>query len=332
MATYVTEAKHIHTEKAIPMSEPFVRPDVRAFLDFLNNNGAPPISQLTPEEGRGGYRALKAIGDVEPRPLATVKDLTCPGPAGDIPLRLYDPRESRGPGPALVFYHGGGFVIGDLDTHDSLCRELAAELDLPLVAVDYRLAPENPFPAAPDDAEAATRWIAGSPAELGREVSGLIPIGDSAGGNLAIVVTQALADEPAAVPVILQVAMYPATDEREGHESYAAFSDGFILTRDTMEYFMSSYRGEVGNPRAFPIAGDHAKAPPTVLVTASLDPLRDSGRAYAAQLVRAGIDVTFVEMKGTVHGFTTLRKALPSANDDVARIIKAIRYMLDRNA
>lgn len=312
------------------MTDHYVRPDVRAFLDFLNAAGTPPLSQVTPAEARQSYMAMKVIGDLEGRELAMVRDLTCPGPAGDIPLRFYDPRESRGPGPVLVFYHGGGFVIGDLETHDTLCRELAAELDLPLLAVDYRLAPEHPFPAAPDDCEAATRWLAGSPEVLGRTFTGLIPIGDSAGGNLAIVITQTLMDAPAAIPVVLQVPIYPAADEREDHRSMLDFGEGFLLTDDSMRHFVSSYAGEAGNARAFPIFGRHAAMPPTVLVTASLDPIRDSGRAYGAQLILAGSDVVFVEMKGTVHGFTTLRKALPSANDDVAQIVKAIRYMLER--
>lgn len=312
------------------MTDHYVRPDVKAFLDFLAAAGAPPMSQQSPAEARAAFMMMKAIGDLEGRALAVVRDFACPGPAGDIPVRFYDPREVREPGPVLVFFHGGGFVIGDLDTHDTLCRELAAELDLPLVAVHYRLAPENPFPAAPDDCEAVARWLAASPEVLERTFTGLIPLGDSAGGNLAIVVTQALADRPAAVPVVLQVPLYPVTDERDDHGSMIDFAEGFLLTKDAMSNFLSSYVVEPGNPRAFPILGDHAKTPPTVLVTASLDPLRDGGRAYGAALILAGTDVVFVEMKGTIHGFTTLRKALPSANDDVAQIVKAIRYMLER--
>jgi len=312
------------------MSDPFVRDDVRMFLDFLKMAAAPPISELPAAEARAGYLQMGMLGEADKRKIALVQDLACPGPAGDIPLRLYDSRAARGPGPVLAFYHGGGFVIGDLDSHDSLCRELAAELDLPVVAVDYRLAPEHPFPAAPDDCEAATRWLAESPAALGREITGLIPIGDSAGGNLAIVVTQALADRPAKVPVVLQVPIYPAADEKEDHRSALDFAEGFVLTQDTIAWFMGHYAAEPGNPRAFPIHGSHGAMPPTVLVTASLDPIRDSGRAYGAQLILAGSDVVFVEMKGTVHGFTNLRKAIPSAQEDLAQIVKAIRFMLER--
>lgn len=319
-------------EEPDSMTTPYVRTDVQMFLDFAKAVGAPPINELSAAEAREAYLKMRALGEADGRELAVVSDLTCPGPAGDIPVRFYDARAEREPGPVLAFYHGGGFVIGDLDSHDALCRELAAQLDLPVLAVHYRLAPEHPFPAAPDDCEAATRWLAGSPAELGRTFTGLIPIGDSAGGNLAIVVTQTLMDAPADVPVILQVPIYPATDEREDHRSASDFAEGYVLTRDTMQWFMDHYGAEAGNKRAYPLLGEHAKMPPTILVTASLDPIRDHGRAYGARLIEAGSDVVFIEMKGTVHGFTTMRKAIPSAQDDVGRIIRAIRFMLDDGA
>ncbi|MET0180217.1 MAG: alpha/beta hydrolase, partial [Novosphingobium sp.] len=230
----------------------------------------------------------------------------------------------------VVYYHGGGFVLGNLDSHHSLCSEIAAALDLPVVSVDYRLAPEHPCPAAPDDCEAATRWLAGSPDALGRAVTGLIQMGDSAGGNLAIVTTRALLAEPAAVPVVVQVPIYPATDGREDHPSYQDFGEGYLLTRDSMDWFFRSYAGEAGNPRAFPIHGDHERTPPTVLVTAGLDPIRDGGRAYAAQLVLAGTEVVFLEMAGTIHGFVNVRKILPSAQADLEAILAAIRLLLAR--
>jgi len=192
----------------------YTRPDVRGFLDFLNNLPGPEMHTLPLGEARGAYLAMVPVAELEPKPLAVIRDLTCPGPAGDIPLRFYDSRETREPTPVVTFYHGGGFTIGDLDTHHALCTEIAHAMDLPVVAVDYRLAPEHKFPAAPDDCEAATRWVAGSPAALGREVTGLIPMGDSAGGNLTIVVAQALTDRPAAVPVVLQVPIYPLSDEK----------------------------------------------------------------------------------------------------------------------
>ncbi|NLR72363.1 alpha/beta hydrolase [Novosphingobium sp. ERN07] len=315
------------------MTEPtphYVRPDVQAFLAFLNGTDAPPMSQLGLEAARASYIAMGQLAEAEPRELAVIRDLTCPGPAGDIPLRLYDLRETRDPGPAVVFLHGGGFVIGDLESHHSLCTEIAAELDMPLIAVDYRLAPEHPFPAAPDDCEAAARWVAANSAALGREITGLIPMGDSAGGNLTIVVTQALTETPAAVPVIMQVPIYPLSDDKPDHQSFRDFAEGFLLTADSMQWFAQAYQAVTGHKRAYPIYGDHSTTPPTVLVTAGLDPIRDSGRVYGAELIRSGSEVVFLEMKGTIHGFTQVRKAIPSAQDDMQSIFKAVRLLLER--
>ncbi len=316
------------TSESADKSKPFVRPDVAAFLAFLNGVQAPPMHEMSLADARGSYLAMVPLGEADPRPLAVIRDLTCPGPGGEIPLRLYDARETREPGPVVMFFHGGGFVIGDLDTHHALCTEIAAEVDLPVVAVHYRLAPEHKFPAAADDCEAAARWVAGSPAELGRGATGLITIGDSAGGNLAIVVTQALGDAPAAVPVVLQVPIYPLSDEKTDHQSMLDFAEGHLLTKVSMDWFHASYAAEAGNVRAYPIHGDHAAAPPTVLVTASLDPIRDSGRLYGEALIRAGSDVIFMEMKGTIHGFTTLRKAIPSGQADMQRVFAAMKLML----
>lgn len=309
---------------------PYVRPDVRAFLDFMASVPGPTMAEMGPEGARASYVQMGVLAESEPRELAVIKDLACPGPAGEIPLRFYDARESREPGPAVMFFHGGGFVIGDLDSHHSLCTEIAAELDLPVIAVHYRLAPEHPFPAAPDDCEAASRWVATSPEALGRSITGLIPMGDSAGGNLTIVVTQALAAEPAAVPVVLQVPIYPLSDDKPDHASFQQFADGFVLTAETMNWFSDAYQAEPGHPRAYPIYGNHADTPPTVLVTASLDPIRDSGRVYGAELIRAGAEVVFLEMKGTTHAFAQLRKAFPSANGDMQRIFAAVRLLLGR--
>lgn len=315
------------------MTEPkthHVRPDVQAFLGFVQAAGAKPMSELGPEAARAAFVMMGQIAEADPRELAVIRDLSCPGPAGDIALRLYDGRTAREPGPAIVFFHGGGFVIGDLESHHSLCTEIAAECDLPVIAVDYRLAPEHPFPAAPDDCEAATRWIAANAAVLGYEITGLIPMGDSAGGNLAIVVTQALAEHPAAVPVVMQVPIYPLSDDRTDHQSIRDFSEGFFLTMETMTWFAQAYQAVTAHKRAYPIYGDHSTTPPTVLVTAGLDPIRDSGRVYGAELIRSGSEVVFLEMKGTIHGFTQVRKAVPSAQEDMQSIFKAMRLLLER--
>jgi acetyl esterase len=310
----------------------FVRDDVRGFLDYLASLDRPELDEQPLEEARMGMIAMAPVIDLPPLDLPVIRDLTCPGPAGDIPLRLYDTREKRDAAcPLLLFFHGGGFVVGNLESHHALCTELAAGMDLPVLAVDYRLAPEHPFPAAPDDCEAAARWAAKSPHELGFKVSGLIPIGDSAGGNLAIVTTQSLAEKEAMVPVVLQVPLYPMADALEHHESYSVFGEGFFLSARAMEFFGGAYKGDDGDRRTYPILGRHEGTPPTVVMTAGLDPLRDSGRTYAAHLVEAGTDTIYLEMRGSIHGWVNMRKALPSTAKDLADILAAMKLMLARH-
>jgi len=309
----------------------YIRPDMKAFLDALAAMDGPSIADMTLEEARASYVALHGMADRPARDLPIIRDLSCPGPEGEIGLRLYDPREARDASPVIVFYHGGGFVIGDLDTHHALCSEIAALMDLPVIAVDYRRAPEAPFPAPILDCEAATRWIASSPSELGHDVTGLITIGDSAGGNATIVIGQLLADNPADAPVVLQVPIFPLASDAMGSASLEKFADGFVLTKAAVEYFDAQYAPDRNDPRAMPILGDHSKAPPTVLVTASLDPIRDSGRDYGAALTQAGIDCTFLEMKGVTHSFTNLRQAVPSAQADLERMAAAMKLMLERD-
>ena len=303
----------------------FVQEDVQGFLALVNSLPVPEA--LVPEEQRAGYLMLKTMTEADPRPLAVTRDLTCPGPAGDIPVRFYDLRESRDPSPVVLFFHGGGFVVGDLDTHNSLCTELSAELDLPVLAVHYRLAPDHPFPAAPDDCEAAARWLAASPAELGRTVTGLVTIGGSAGGNLATVTARALCDKPAAAPMLLQVLLYPATDESQDG-SLKEFAEGHFLTKDAMDWFYALYQPEGGNPRAFPLLASAKGMPPTIMAVGSLDPLQDQARRLAAKLVDAGVDVLAMTMPGQAHDFTTTRKAVPSAHAATAKIIAAMKLML----
>ena len=310
--------------------QPFVREDTRALLDMLKAMNRPPVEEVGAVAGREGMRAMAQIGEAAPRELPVVKDVVCPGPEGDIPCRFYDTRESREAGPAVLFLHGGGFVIGDLEVYHSLCTEFAARLDLPVLSVDYRLAPEAPFPAAPDDCEAAARWLATSPEELGREITGLVITGDSAGGNLTIVTTNALRDKPADVPVVVQAPIYPVADVAGQHESYRQFKEGYFLTGDTMAWFTESYAADPKSPRNLPLLGDCSNTPSTVLCTAGLDPLRDSGRTYAACLVKDGTDVTYLEFPGIIHGFFTMRKAIPSGQADVESFIDAIGTALGR--
>ena len=310
------------------MAEPYVRPDVRLFLDYLNNLPGPKSYEAGPVEARIMMRKSRHVADLPTGELALIRDLSCPGPAGEIALRLYDAREWREPGPIFLFLHGGGFVFGDLDTHEPFCAEMARELDLPVLAVDYRLAPEHPWPAGVEDSIAVARWAAASPAALEREVTGLVIAGDSAGGNFAIVASLALRDEPAKVPVLAQWPIYPAADPDKGYPSKEDFGEGYMLTRLSMDWFDECYRGDSRDWRYAPLVKSQAGMPPTLVVTASLDPIRDQGRAYAAACIEAGVPTIFREAKGQIHGFINLRRAIPSAGEDIKGCVAALKLML----
>ena len=310
------------------MTDHYVRPDVRRFLDYLNALPGPRTHELDPVAARAMFTATKDLTDLPMGELATVRDIAIPGPAGPIPARLFDAAETRTPGPVMVFYHGGGFVFGDIETHASLCAEMARVLGLPVVSVEYRLAPEHRWPAAPDDAEAAARWVASSPAELGRTATGLVLCGDSAGGMLTINTAMALRDRPADVPVLAQAPLYPLTDPAGRYASFEEFADGYLLTRAAMLWFGDAYRADIAHMRGSPMLAPLAGMPPAVIVTASLDPLRDQGRAYAARLIEAGVPTVYREAVGTVHGFATLRKAIPSSVGDIAGFLVALKAVV----
>lgn len=304
---------------------PYVRPDVRAFVDYLASVPGPKTHESTPEAARALYFAMKDVADPPVGALGTIKDLSIPGPHGAIPARLFDPRETREPGPVVVFFHGGGFVIGNVDTHASFTAEMARQLDLPVLSVDYRLAPEAKWPAAPEDCEVAARWVASNPLELERVATSLILAGDSAGGTLTITTAMALRDRAADVPVIVQAPLYPAADMNREYPSFGEFADGYLLTRDTMIWFGEHYQADFTDFRGSPMVGELVGLPPAVVITASLDPIRDQGRAYAAALVLAGVPVTYREAVGNIHGFITLRQAIPSSAGDVAGYLAALK-------
>ena len=314
------------------MPEPDLRPEVRTFLDYVNKLPGQKAYELPIAEARAMLHKSRQVADAPVGALALIRDLEAPGPAGAIRLRLYDARAERGPGPLMVFYHGGGWVLGDLDTHEPFCAEIARQMDLPVVAVDYRLAPEHPFPAGIEDAIAATRWLAGSPEALGREVTGLVPFGDSAGGNFAIVVSLALRDDPATVPVLAQWPIYPASHPVKYYPSRGLYDENHLLSSGSMDWFEGSYAPDKKDWRYDPLALSQAGLPPTLVLTASHDPIRDQGRAYAAACAGAGVDVACLEAKGTIHGFICLRKALPSGNADIARAVGVLKQLIDAPA
>jgi len=261
-------------------------------------------------------------GDLPPVQLAVVRDLTCPGPAGGIPLRLYDKQAQRAPGPVIVYFHGGGFVYGDLASHDALCRSIADQTDWPVLAVHYRLAPEHPFPAFAEDAEAAARWVASAPAALGLGVTGLITCGDSAGGHLAILVGQRLGVDPAARPVLAQWALYPYVGGGYDWDSMRRYGVGYGLTRAAMQTFDAYCGDPYGDPR-YTLALGPIPATPLLVQIASLDPLRDQGADYARRAREAGADVVQIEAEGMIHGYANLRRVMPSAAADVEEFLRA---------
>ena len=303
------------------------RPDVAAFLALINSMPKPDFATVSADMMRTMNVTMIAMAEVDAVPLAVIKDMATPGAAGTIPTRLYDARATREPGPVMVFYHGGGFVIGSLDTYQALCAEAARALDIPVISIDYRLAPEHVWPAAADDCEAATRWIAEN-----IPCTGIVTCGDSAGGNLAIVTTMALRDKPAAVPVIAQFPIYPVVADHGDWQSFRDHNDGKLLTADVMVYFTQAYAAEKAHIRSAPLDHDHAGMPPTLVMTAGLDPLRDQGRAYAAALIEAGVPTIYREAVGLIHGFVNLRKAIPSGQADLAGAFAALKAMIAEHA
>jgi len=306
-------------------------PQAQALLDLMVARGIPPTHTLSPADARAFYRERRTATQPDPRPVAEVRDLAAPGPHGDIPLRLYRPASAPRPAPTLVYFHGGGWVIGDLDTHDVLCRDLAEQSGCAVVAVDYRMGPEHRFPAAVDDALAASRWLHGQADALGLDATRFAVGGDSAGGNLAAVVALAWRDAGHAPALKFQLLVYPATDMRALAPSHTANGQGYLLTADTIAYFQGHYLApdERGDWRASPLLAEHhAGLPPALVLTAGFDPLRDEGRQYADALSAAGSPAQYVCFERQIHGFVTMGKVLDEANTAVTLCAQALRRAL----
>jgi acetyl esterase/lipase len=294
--------------------------DADAVHKAFQEAGRPAYETLTPDEARAYYLAARLVSNPEPPEIAEVRELAIPAPHGVIPARLYRPlslRQRAGAAPALVFFHGGGWVIGNLDSHDVVCRKLADEGALIVVSVDYRLAPEHKFPAAVDDAVTATRWIADNVDALGIDAARLSVGGDSAGGNLAAVV--AIAARDAHGPAIAgQVLIYPAVDFAMSHPSHREPETSVLLTHSVIRWFRDHYlngAADVQDWRASPARAESlAGLPPAYVLTAGADPLRDEGDDYATRLQEAGVSVTHRSFPGQFHGFFTMGKLLQQAN------------------
>jgi acetyl esterase/lipase len=294
-------------------------PDAAAVFKAFQEAGRPAYETLTAPQAREFYLAGRVVSNPEPPELKSVAPLSIPASQGLIPARIYTPKTLRlagGLAPCLVFFHGGGWVIGDLDSHDVVCRKLADEAQLIVISVDYRLAPEHKFPAAVDDAIASTKWIAEHAKQLGVDASRLMVGGDSAGGNLAAVVSLAARDGNGP-PIAGQVLIYPATDFSMKHPSHSEPETSILLTHSVIRWFCNHYLGgaDIDDWRASPArARTLAGLPPAYVLTAGADPLRDEGDEYARRLKEAGVPVTYRHFAGQFHGFFTMGKLLQQAN------------------
>jgi acetyl esterase len=282
-------------------------PQVKALLDQLASLGAPPIADLTPTQARQQFEAALAPMSGNGPELPSVEDRNIPGPDSPVLVRVYRPSEGNGDAlPVLVWFHGGGWVLGNVPGSDVTCRHLAKESGRVVVSVEYRLAPEYPFPAGAEDCYAATAWVATHASEIGVDPSQLAVGGDSAGGNLAAVITL-MAKERGGPDINKQLLVYPVTDGLMSYPSMRENAEGYLLTEAAMKWFWGHYLGNGGNekePLASPIyADDLSGLPPALVMTAEFDPLRDEGEAYAKRLEQAGVPVTTTRYDGQIHGF-----------------------------
>lgn len=302
---------------------PSLHPALQAFLAGFADTPLPPIESMD-------IATMRQIFDtplpVEKTEVGSVRDIPVPGAAGDLPARVYQPQAQAE--RLTVFFHGGGFVMGTLETHDGLCRQLCQELNSTVVSVAYRLAPEHPFPAAPEDAYAVTQWAAAHRAELAHTDSPLLLAGDSAGACLSAAVSL-LTKERQGAAIAAQLLFYPTLTPHQDSASYRDFGNGeFFLSRGMMRYYWDSYlpnAGDSANPAAAPLLCTGLRGlPPTHIVTAEFDPLRDDGDVFARQLQAAGVKVSSEVAAGMIHGFMSM----PGVGEEVRGILRRIKTKL----
>jgi len=301
-------------------------PDAAAVFAAFQAANRPPYESVSPTVAREFYLAGRPVSNPEPPELESATPLSIPAAHGAIPARIYTPkslREIDGLAPCLVFFHGGGWVIGDLDSHDVVCRKLAHEAEMLVVSVDYRLAPEHKFPSAADDAIAATKWVAANAGMLGIDTAQISVGGDSAGGNLAAVVALAARDGDG--PKLAgQVLIYPATDFAMSHPSHSEPETSILLTHSVIKWFCNHYlnrAADIDHWKASPARAETlAGLPPSYVLTAGADPLGDEGAEYAARLKQAGVPMTYRHFPGQFHGFFTMGKLLQQANVALSEI------------
>ncbi len=308
-----------------------INPDAAKVVELIIASGRPPYPTIGHVAAREIFVASRAILQPDPAPVAEVRDLAAKGPAGPIPLRLYRGKgtEAKSPQPTLIYFHGGGWVLGNLDSHDGVCRDIANAAQCTVISVDYRLAPEAKFPAAADDSIAAAQWIHDNAAELGVDRTRLAVGGDSAGGNLSAVVALHARDN-GGPKLKLQVLIYPSADMSSVYPSYEEFAEQLPLTRTTMDWFVDLYlknRSEDAKDwRASPL---HAKSltglPPAFVITAAMDPLRDEGEEFARALMKAGVPVEVKRFDGQIHGFLTMGRIVKDSAVAIAYIATELR-------
>jgi len=310
-------------------------PQVRVLLDRVKQSTLPPFHAVEAEEARRMYREACRALQPEPPTVEGLSELSFAGPGGPIAMRLYRGRGAPDtPVPVIVFFHGGGFTVGDLDTHDVPCRTLANFARCAVLSVDYRLAPEHKFPAAFHDCVEAVRWTAENAARLGFDPERIVIAGDSAGGTLAAGATLALRGSD--VRIARHVLIYPGLDMRGGSQSHSEFAKGYLLEREDILWFMGNYlksEADARDWRASPmLAPDHSGLPPVHIITAGFDPLRDEGLAYADKLTASGAVVTYECFEGMIHGFVTMGGALAAADHALYRVAQAMRMAFAEKA
>lgn len=306
-------------------------PQAKALMDQMAAAKGPTINSLSPADARRVTAGLFKPPAEQLEKVAKIEDRKIPGPGGEIPIRVYTP-EGQGPFPVLVFFHGGGWVICDLDTHDSICRALTKKAGCVTVSVDYRLAPEHKFPAGVEDCFAATRWVADHAKELNGDARRLAVGGDSAGGNLSAVISQ-LARDADGPRIAFQLLIYPATEAELDSESHKTFTN-YFLTRDDIVWFWGHYLrspADRKDPRIAPALAKSLKGlPPAFILTAEFDPLRDEGEAYGAKLRAAGVDATVKRYDGMIHGFVSLYHVLDQGRTAIDDSAAALRKAFSR--
>lgn len=309
-------------------------PEARTVLDLIAAANRPPYHTLSAPEARRQYKDARRMLQPPPPDVASAEDRSIPGPHGSIRIRYYRPLGSRPDDvlPALLYFHGGGWVIGDLDTHDGVCRALANEARCGVVSVEYRVGPEDRFPKAVDDCVAATRWVADQATSLHLDRERLAVGGDSAGGNLATVV--ALSARDAGGPKLaFQVLIYPATTQNVLYPSQRELGQGYLLTRELQDWFRDCYVGpeDYADWRCSPLmARDLSRLPPALVITAEYDPLRDEGKAYAEALRGAGVPVSYTCYPGMIHGFITMGRFIPAAGEALRESARALARAFER--